>query len=100
MPQRAETQGRSEEYVGRWMKERKIPRDHVVLATKVFLYVYLICNENERCDLAHLFCSNRFGVVFSMLAVEQNFKSTRFESVLQHCLYMSAELKECKRGSL
>lgn len=35
VPQCAETQGRSEEYVGRWMKERKIPRDHVVLATKV-----------------------------------------------------------------
>ncbi|XP_043718583.1 protein tas-like isoform X4 [Telopea speciosissima] len=35
VPQRAETQGRSEEYVGLWIKERKIPRDRVVLATKV-----------------------------------------------------------------
>ncbi|KAI4301323.1 hypothetical protein L6164_034611 [Bauhinia variegata] len=35
VPQRAETQGRSEEYVGRWLKDRKISRDRVVLATKV-----------------------------------------------------------------
>ncbi|XP_058200256.1 uncharacterized protein LOC131315168 isoform X2 [Rhododendron vialii] len=35
VPQRAETQGRSEEYVGRWMRERKVPRDRVMLATKV-----------------------------------------------------------------
>ncbi|XP_021681396.2 uncharacterized protein LOC110665534 isoform X2 [Hevea brasiliensis] len=35
VPQRAETQGRSEEYLGRWIRERKIPRDRVVLATKV-----------------------------------------------------------------
>ncbi|OIW17938.1 hypothetical protein TanjilG_17774 [Lupinus angustifolius] len=35
VPQRAETQGRSEEYLGRWIRERKIPRDRVVVATKV-----------------------------------------------------------------
>jgi len=35
VPQRRETQGRSEEYVGRWISERRIPRDRVVLATKV-----------------------------------------------------------------
>lgn len=35
VPQRAETQGRSEEYLGRWIKRRKIPRDRIVLATKV-----------------------------------------------------------------
>ncbi|XP_059625782.1 uncharacterized protein LOC132268894 isoform X2 [Cornus florida] len=35
VPQRAETQGRSEDYLGRWVRERKIPRDRVVLATKV-----------------------------------------------------------------
>ncbi|PWA89789.1 aldo-keto reductase [Artemisia annua] len=35
VPQRAETHGRSEEYFGRWVKERKIPRDRVVFATKV-----------------------------------------------------------------
>ncbi|XXG54290.1 hypothetical protein AAC387_Pa03g2212 [Persea americana] len=35
VPQRAETQGRSEEYLGRWIKARNIPRDRVVLATKV-----------------------------------------------------------------
>lgn len=35
VPQRAETQGRSEEYLGRWIKLRKIPRDRIVLATKV-----------------------------------------------------------------
>lgn len=35
VPQRAETQGRSEEYFGHWLKERKIPRDRVVIATKV-----------------------------------------------------------------
>ncbi|KAB2605226.1 aldo-keto reductase-like [Pyrus ussuriensis x Pyrus communis] len=33
--QRAETQGRSEEYLGRWIRESKIPRNSVVLATKV-----------------------------------------------------------------
>ncbi|XP_050110697.1 uncharacterized protein LOC126589455 isoform X1 [Malus sylvestris] len=33
--QQAETQGRSEEYLGRWIRESKIPRDSVVLATKV-----------------------------------------------------------------
>ncbi|XP_019188394.1 PREDICTED: uncharacterized protein LOC109182695 isoform X2 [Ipomoea nil] len=35
VPQRAETQGRSEEFFGRWIKERKIPRDNVIFATKV-----------------------------------------------------------------
>lgn len=35
VPQRAETQGRSEEYVGRWIRERKIARNRLVLATKV-----------------------------------------------------------------
>nr|XP_043610478.1 protein tas-like [Erigeron canadensis] len=35
VPQRAETQGQSEEYFGRWLRERNIPRDHVVFATKV-----------------------------------------------------------------
>ncbi|KAG7970658.1 hypothetical protein I3843_07G096000 [Carya illinoinensis] len=35
VPQRAETQGRSEEYLGRWVRNRKISRDRVVLATKV-----------------------------------------------------------------
>ncbi|KAF8401578.1 hypothetical protein HHK36_012522 [Tetracentron sinense] len=35
VPQRAETQGRSEEYVGRWIRERRISRDRIILATKV-----------------------------------------------------------------
>ncbi|KAJ6848354.1 uncharacterized protein M6B38_273895 [Iris pallida] len=35
VPQRRETQGRSEEYVGRWIRDRRIARDRVVLATKV-----------------------------------------------------------------
>ncbi|KAL7172259.1 hypothetical protein ACSBR2_031870 [Camellia fascicularis] len=35
VPQRAETQGTSEEFLGRWMREREIPRDCVVLASKV-----------------------------------------------------------------
>ncbi|GAB2281425.1 hypothetical protein Dimus_016016 [Dionaea muscipula] len=35
IPQRAQTQGRSEQYLGSWIKERKIPRDSVALATKV-----------------------------------------------------------------
>ncbi|KAJ1426200.1 NADP-dependent oxidoreductase domain [Sesbania bispinosa] len=35
VPQRAETCGRSEEYLGRWITQRKIPRDRVVIATKV-----------------------------------------------------------------
>ncbi|XP_022155635.1 uncharacterized protein LOC111022719 isoform X2 [Momordica charantia] len=35
VPQRAETQGRSEEYLGRWIRNRKIARDRVVIATKV-----------------------------------------------------------------
>nr|XP_024358663.1 uncharacterized protein LOC112273875 isoform X3 [Physcomitrium patens] len=34
VPQRAETQGRTEEYVGRWLKQSQVPRDRVVLATK------------------------------------------------------------------
>ncbi|KAM1808619.1 hypothetical protein ACFX11_031477 [Malus domestica] len=33
--QRAETQGRSEEYLGRWIRDSKTPRNSVVLATKV-----------------------------------------------------------------
>ena len=37
MPQRPRTQGRSEEYFGRWIRDRKIPRDRVVFATKVIL---------------------------------------------------------------
>ncbi|XP_021279991.1 uncharacterized protein LOC110413484 isoform X3 [Herrania umbratica] len=35
VPQRAETQGKSEEYVGQWVRKRKISRDLVVIATKV-----------------------------------------------------------------
>lgn len=35
VPQCAETQGRSEDYLGRWIRDRKIPRDRLVLATKV-----------------------------------------------------------------
>ncbi|XP_074275129.1 uncharacterized protein LOC141599116 [Silene latifolia] len=35
VPQRADTQGRSEEYLGRWIKDRGISRDRIVLATKV-----------------------------------------------------------------
>ncbi|XP_072976040.1 uncharacterized protein [Typha angustifolia] len=35
VPQRRETQGRSEEYIGCWMSARKVPRDRLVLATKV-----------------------------------------------------------------
>uniref|UniRef100_A0A7N0TSG2 NADP-dependent oxidoreductase domain-containing protein n=1 Tax=Kalanchoe fedtschenkoi TaxID=63787 RepID=A0A7N0TSG2_KALFE len=35
IPQRPETQGRSEVYLGRWIRESKIPRARVVLATKV-----------------------------------------------------------------
>nr|XP_017249968.1 PREDICTED: protein tas-like isoform X1 [Daucus carota subsp. sativus] len=35
VPQSAQTHGRSEEYLGCWIKDRKIPRDRVVLATKV-----------------------------------------------------------------
>ncbi|XP_076899842.1 uncharacterized protein LOC143553825 [Bidens hawaiensis] len=35
VPQRADTHGRSEEYFGRWLKQRKVPRDRVVFATKV-----------------------------------------------------------------
>ncbi|KAL5983977.1 hypothetical protein ACLOJK_018079 [Asimina triloba] len=35
VPQRASTYGRSEEYIGRWIKERRIPRDRIILATKV-----------------------------------------------------------------
>ncbi|XP_020575907.1 uncharacterized protein LOC110021618 isoform X7 [Phalaenopsis equestris] len=35
VPQRRETQGRSEEYLGLWVRQRRIPRNRVVLATKV-----------------------------------------------------------------
>ncbi|XP_015575614.2 protein tas-like isoform X2 [Ricinus communis] len=35
VPQRAHTQGRSEEYLGRWIRERKLPRHRLVLASKV-----------------------------------------------------------------
>ncbi|GAV79054.1 Aldo_ket_red domain-containing protein [Cephalotus follicularis] len=34
VPQRAETQGRSEDCFGRWIRASKIPRDRVVFATK------------------------------------------------------------------
>ncbi|WOK93337.1 hypothetical protein Cni_G02034 [Canna indica] len=35
VPQRRETQGRSEEYISSWMRARNVPRDRIVLATKV-----------------------------------------------------------------
>ncbi|KAG6581159.1 Protein tas, partial [Cucurbita argyrosperma subsp. sororia] len=35
VPQRSETQGRSEEYLGHWIRSRKITRDRIVIATKV-----------------------------------------------------------------
>lgn len=37
VPQRSETQGRSEEYLGHWIRSRKITRDRIVLASKVRL---------------------------------------------------------------
>lgn len=37
VPQLSETQGRSEEYLGHWIRSRKITRDRIVLATKVCL---------------------------------------------------------------
>ncbi|KAK7399720.1 hypothetical protein VNO78_10909 [Psophocarpus tetragonolobus] len=35
VPQRPHTCGRSEDYLGRWISHRKIPRDNLVVATKV-----------------------------------------------------------------
>ncbi|XP_020101227.1 protein tas isoform X2 [Ananas comosus] len=35
VPQHRTTQGRSEEYISRWMRARKVPRDRIILATKV-----------------------------------------------------------------
>eukprot|EP00850_Spirogloea_muscicola_P000923 SM000003S11168 [mRNA] locus=s3:1322521:1325105:- [translate_table: standard] len=35
VPQRASTQGRSEEYVGRWMRAAGVSRDRIIIATKV-----------------------------------------------------------------
>jgi aryl-alcohol dehydrogenase-like predicted oxidoreductase len=35
VPQRSETNGRSEEILGRWLRARRAPRDQVVVATKV-----------------------------------------------------------------
>lgn len=35
VPQNARTQGRSEHYVGQWLKQKKLSRDKVYLATKV-----------------------------------------------------------------
>ncbi|XP_059069889.1 uncharacterized protein LOC131053546 isoform X7 [Cryptomeria japonica] len=35
VPQHPNTQGKTEEYIGRWLRIRKLPRDHFVLATKV-----------------------------------------------------------------
>lgn len=42
VPQRAETCGLSEEYLGRWIKHRNIPRDSLVIATKVFSSIKLL----------------------------------------------------------
>ena len=58
VPQRAETQGRSEEYLGRWITDRKIPRDAVVLATKVvlmFMHCYLFNYSKVLFHIAFLF---------------------------------------------
>ena len=38
VPQRPQTHGRSEEYLGRWIRSRKIPRDKLVISTKVLTY--------------------------------------------------------------
>ncbi|KAJ1278010.1 hypothetical protein BS78_04G047500 [Paspalum vaginatum] len=35
VPQRSDTRGRSEEILGRWLRARGVPRDQVVVATKV-----------------------------------------------------------------
>ncbi|KAI8522785.1 hypothetical protein RHMOL_Rhmol13G0023600 [Rhododendron molle] len=51
VPQRTETQGRSEEYVGRWMRERKVPRDRVVLATK---HALAYCDMLSVCSVCGL----------------------------------------------
>lgn len=45
VPQRRATQGRSEQYIGRWLKERKVPRERVVLATKVGCCLSLVCSS-------------------------------------------------------
>jgi len=41
VPQRRRTCGRSEEYLGRWIAHRNIPRDSVVIATKVPVFSLL-----------------------------------------------------------
>jgi len=43
VPQRAETQGRTEEYIGQWLKQAQVPRDRVVVATKVSDSSFLMC---------------------------------------------------------
>ncbi|PPD78766.1 hypothetical protein GOBAR_DD24307 [Gossypium barbadense] len=48
VPQRAETQGKSEEYFGQWVRKRKISRDRVVIATKVYVLFECECNSNRQ----------------------------------------------------
>ncbi|PPS11886.1 hypothetical protein GOBAR_AA08759 [Gossypium barbadense] len=48
VPQRAETQGKSEEYFGQWVRKRKISRDRVVIATKVYILFECECNSNRQ----------------------------------------------------
>lgn len=62
MPQRRETQGRSEEYVGRWIKERRVPRDRVVLATKVLFSKPIVFICIESCNVLSTFFFFNFSV--------------------------------------
>lgn len=41
VPQRAATQGRSEEYLGQWLRDRDISRSRVFLSTKVLYFFFL-----------------------------------------------------------
>lgn len=43
VPQRAHTCGRSEECLGRWISQRKIPRDSLVIASKVLFFCLVRC---------------------------------------------------------
>merc|ERR1719343_1013217 len=43
VPTEAETQGRTDKYIGSWLKSSGVPREDIILATKV-------CGYNERID--------------------------------------------------
>ncbi|KAH6796527.1 hypothetical protein C2S52_021081 [Perilla frutescens var. hirtella] len=77
VPQRAETRGRSEEYLGRWIRSRNIPRDQLCFCSLMRL-------QSDYIDLYQVHWPDRYVPMFGETEFDPNriFSSVSFEEQL------------------